>query len=191
MPAAQDARPTIKVWDVLVRVGHWTLVAGITGAWFVHGKWHEWLGYTVLAVVAVRIVWGLIARSHSSHTDNTNYARFSQFVKSPAATLLYAKQIITHQEPRHIGHNPLGGWMIVVLLLTITGVCVSGWLYTTDRFWGEQWVETLHEGLAYIMLALVALHISGVVFSSIRHGDNLLAAMMHGKKRAPESGDVT
>ena len=188
MPLAQDAKPSIGVWDVLVRVGHWSLVGGIAGAWFVHGKWHEWLGYSVLAVVAVRIVWGLIARDNPG---NTNYARFSQFVKSPAATLLYTRQIITHQEPRHIGHNPLGGWMIVALLLTISGVCVSGWLYTTDRYWGIKWVEDMHEGLAYAMLTLVALHISGVVFSSIRHGENLLAAMLHGKKRAPESGDVT
>jgi cytochrome b len=179
-----SARPDIKVWDALVRVGHWTLAAGIVATWFVHGKWHEWLGYAVMAVVAVRIVWGLAG------SRSTSYARFTQFVRSPAATMNYAKQLVNHSEPRHLGHNPLGGWMIVALLLTIIGVCLTGWLYTTDRFWGEAWVEELHEGLSNVLLALVALHIGGVIFSSLRHGENLVAAMVSGRKRAPREGDV-
>ena len=175
------AQPTVKVWDALVRVGHWALVTGIAATWFVHGKWHEWLGYAVLAVVAVRIVWGFIG---------TRYARFGQFVCSPVHTLRYSGQILRHQEPRHLGHNPLGGWMIVMLILTITAVCVTGWLYTTDRYWGEQWVEDLHVALTNVLLGLVALHIVGVIFSSLRHGENLVAAMVHGKKRAPSADDV-
>jgi cytochrome b len=177
-----SGRPGVKVWDTLVRVGHWTLVIGIAAAWFTRGKWHEWLGYTVLAVVALRMVWGMVG---------SRYARFAQFVRSPAHTLRYGKQILAHQEPRHLGHNPLGGWMIVALLLTIAGVCVTGWLYTTDRFWGEQWMEQLHEVLANAMLALVALHIGGVIFSSLRHGENLVVSMLNGRKRAPGPGDVS
>jgi len=179
-----SAGPDIKVWDRLVRVGHWTLVIGITTTWFVHGKWHEWLGYAVLAVVALRIVWGVAG------PRSTRYARFTQFVRSPAATMDYAKQIINHSEPRHLGHNPLGGWMIVALLLTIVGVCLTGWLYTTDRFWGEAWVEELHEGLTNVLLALAVLHIGGVIFASLRHGENLVKAMLNGRKRAPGPGDV-
>ena len=185
MAAGGSGKPDVKVWDPLVRIGHWALVVGIVATWFVHGKWHEWLGYTVLAVVTLRIVWGLVARGGS------RYARFVQFVHSPAQTRDYTRQILRHSEPRHLGHNPLGGWMIVALLATITGICVSGWLYTTERFWGVGWVEDLHEGLTNFLFVLVALHIGGVIFSSLRHGENLVAAMVSGRKRAPGSGDIT
>ncbi len=181
MSGRPDAKPTVKVWDLLVRVGHWSIVIGIVAAWFTRGKWHEWIGYAVLAIIAVRIVWGLIG---------SRYARFTQFVHSPEATLDYGKQILAHQEPRHLGHNPLGGWMIVALLVTLAGVCVTGWLFTTDRFWGVEWMEELHEGLTYFLLGLAALHVSGVIFSSLRHRENLVAAMIHGHKKPPGPGDV-
>ncbi len=180
----QDSKPAVKVWDLLVRIGHWSLVAGIATAWFIHGKWHEWVGYAVLGIVVVRVLWGLVARGSS------RYARFSQFVRPPARTLDYTRQILAHQEPRHLGHNPLGGWMIVALLLTIIGVCASGWLYTTDTYWGEKWVEELHEALTNVLLALVALHVGGVIFSSWRHGENLVTAMIHGRKRAAGERDI-
>ena len=178
----KESKPAVKVWDLLVRIGHWTIVAGVITAWFTRGKWHEWIGYAVLAIIALRIVWGLIG---------SRYARFTQFVHSPKATLDYGKQVLAHQESRHLGHNPLGGWMIVALLVTLAGVCVTGWLFTTDRFWGVEWMEELHEGLTYFLFGLVTLHVSGVIFSSLRHRENLLAAMIHGRKKAPGPGDVT
>ena len=181
MSAHDTGRTNVKVWDLLVRAGHWALLIGIFAAWFTQGKWHEWLGYAVLGIVLVRIVWGLIG---------SRYARFTQFVRSPAATLDYTGQILAHREPRHLGHNPLGGWMTVVLLIMITAVCATGWLFTTDRFWGVEWVEELHEWLTNAMFALVALHVCGVIFSSIRHGENLEAAMFSGRKRAPADNDV-
>jgi len=174
----------VRVWDLPVRIGHWTLVLGIVAAWLTRhgaGKWHEWLGYAALGVVTLRVVWGL---------TGSRYARFSQFVRSPATTAQYAKQILNGSEPRHIGHNPLGGWMVVALIVAIAGVCASGSLYTTDQYWGVKWVEELHEGLTNFLLALVALHIGGVIFSSLRHGENLFAAMIHGRKRGAGEGDV-
>ncbi|MEQ1775363.1 MAG: cytochrome b/b6 domain-containing protein [Burkholderiales bacterium] len=183
MPAGGDSKPAVRVWDLLVRIGHWSLVIGIVAAWFTRGKWHEWLGYAVLGIVVLRIVWGLIARGGS------RYARFTQFLRSPAGTLQYTKQILSYCEPRYLGHNPLGGWMIVALLITIIGVCATGWLYTTERFWGIEWVEELHEGLTNFLIALVGLHIGGVIFSSWRHGENLVAAMINGRKRTGD-GDV-
>lgn len=175
----------IRVWDGLVRVAHWSLMLGICAAWFTRhgpGRWHEWIGYAVLAVVAVRLIWGF---------TGSRYARFAQFVHPPASTLQYAKDLIAHREARHLGHNPLGAWMIVALLLTTIAVCVTGWLYTTDRFWGVTWMEVLHEWLSHTLFTLAALHISGVVFSSLRHGENLVATMLHGNKRAPGPDDVT
>lgn len=181
MSGGPDGKPPVKVWDLLVRTGHWPIVIGIVAAWFTRGKWHEWIGYAVIAVVAVRVLWGLVG---------SRYARFAQFIHSPGNTLRYGKQILDHREPRHIGHNPLGGWMIVALLVTLSGVCITGWLFSTDRFWGVEWMEELHEWLTYFLLGLAAPHIGGVVFSSLRHKENLVASMLQGRKRAPEPQDI-
>jgi cytochrome b len=168
-----------NVWDPVVRIGHWLLVSSVAGAWLTRGPgdWHVRIGYVALAVVAVRLVWGWIGPAR---------ARFREFVLSPAVTLLYARQVLAGTERRHLGHNPLGGWMIVALLLDVALVGVTGWMFTTDRYWGVQWVERLHELLADALLVLVALHVSGVLYASWRHRENLVAAMIHGRKRGPE-----
>jgi cytochrome b len=169
---------TMRVWDPLVRIGHWLLALSILSAWLTRhspGPWHEWLGYAALAIVAVRLVWGLIGGP---------YARFSGFVRSPRTTLSYVEALIHGREEPSVGHNPLGAWMIVALLATVTAVCATGWLYTTDRYWGVEWVETLHSTLTDLLFVLAALHVAGVVHASWRHRENLIAAMFHGRKRA-------
>jgi cytochrome b len=178
----------VRVWDPLVRIAHWGLAAGVLGAWLtgeMDGRTaaalHEWLGYAVLAVIALRVPWGWIG---------TRYARFSQFVRPPRQTLAYARALVAGGAPRHVGHNPLGGWMIVALLVMAAATALSGWLYVTDRFRGEEWLEETHEALADGLIALVALHLAGVAFSSLRHGENLVRAMITGRKRAPAPGDV-
>jgi len=179
VPAANQ-----KVWDPLVRVLHWTLVASVLLSWITRdggGLWHEWTGYVALGVVAVRFIWGWTGPAR---------ARFAAFVRSPAATLGYAQRVLSHREPRHLGHNPLGGWMVVALLADVALTGLSGWLYTTDRFWGVEWVEELHEAFANALLPLVALHVAGVIFTSWRHRENLVAAMVHGRKRPPVADDV-
>jgi cytochrome b len=171
------------VWDPLVRVCHWLLVAAVAVAWFTRkggGLWHEWAGYVSLAIVAVRLIWGCCG---------TPNALFSNFVRSARVTLGYARAMLVGREARYLGHNPLGAWMIVVLLLDVVLVGTSGWLYTTDRFWGVEWVENLHASLAEILLWLIAAHIAGVVYASLRHRENLIAAMLHGRKRAAQSND--
>ena len=167
----------MKVWDPLVRIGHWLLVLSIVLAWLTRageGDWHEWIGYVSLAVIAVRVAWGWLGTSH---------ARFGEFVRSPAITLRYSRQLLAGREPRYIGHNPVGGWMIIALLLDAALTGISGWLYTTDRFWGVEWIETVHSTLADSLLLLAAAHVAGVTFSSWRHRENLVAAMFHGRKR--------
>jgi cytochrome b len=168
----------VKVWDPLVRLGHWALVAGIAVAWLTREGargLHEQIGYVVLAIVAVRLLWGF---------SGTQYARFAQFVRSPATTWAYARQVLADREPRHLGHNPLGGWMTVVLLAMIALVALSGWLYTTDAFWGVKWVADLHQALSDLLLIFIAVHVAGVLFTSYRQRENLVAAMLHGRKRA-------
>ena len=175
--APRAATPTIVVWDPLVRLGHWTLAACVLLSWATGegGKrLHEWLGYAAGAAVALRVLWGFAG---------PRFARFADFVRGPRATLAYAQLLLAGREPRHLGHNPLGGWAIVALLALTALTAWSGWLYTTDAYWGVEWVGELHEALADVLLALIALHLAGVALASWRHRENLVVAMLHGRKR--------
>jgi cytochrome b len=167
----------IPVWDLAVRVLHWSIVLTVAAAWLTRhspGGWHEWLGYATLAIVAARTAWGFLGRGH---------ARFADFLRAPAATCEYARAVVEAREDRHLGHNPLGAWMVVALLALVALVGFTGWLYTTDRYWGIAWVERLHSTLSDVLFVFVALHILGVLFTSKRHRENLLASMVHGRKR--------
>jgi len=177
------AAPTIKVWDAFVRFCHWALVLSILGAWLTRhapGRAHEWIGYASLAIITARIVWGVVGSGH---------ARFRDFLTSPRATWRYTRQVMSRSEPRHVGHNPLGGWMILALLTTVALTGFTGWLYTTDRFWGIEWVEELHSTLADLLLVLAGVHIAGALYASFRHRENLIGAMFHGRKRADVAVD--
>jgi len=173
----------MKVWDPLVRVCHWGVAASVAASWWTSGtwggqqRWHERVGYAVAALVAVRLLWGFVGSRH---------ARFGDFVRSPRRTLAYARRVLAGTEERHLGHNPLGGWMALALWATVAGACATGWLYTTDAFFGIAWVETAHQVLAWTVVALVPLHLAGVVLASLRHRENLVAAMLGGSKRPPD-----
>lgn len=175
--AGVDAPDQVRVWDLVVRLAHWPLVAAVVATWFTRhaGAWHEWIGYFALGVVALRVVWGIVGTQH---------ARFADFVRAPSATAAYARQVIAGNETRYLGHNPLGGWMVVCLLGAVFLSGFTGWMYTTDRFWGIEWVETMHRYTAYALYGLAGLHVAGVVFTSLKHGENLVAAMITGRKRA-------
>ena len=176
------------MWDLFVRIAHWTLAVCVLTAW-ITAEWkfesaepiHEWGGYAVLLVIALRIVWGCVG---------SRYARFAQFAIGPSRTLAYAKAVVRGVEPRYLGHNPLGAWMIVALLATAALASLSGWLSITDRFWGVAWVQDTHHVLGDGLIALVSLHVAGVVYTSLRQRENLVAAMLSGLKRPAEPGDV-
>ncbi len=175
---------TVRIWDPLVRAFHWCLVASFAIAWLSAEEiksLHLWAGYAAAALIGFRIVWGLIG---------SRYARFTQFVRSPWTVAAYLRDIVRGNEHRYLGHNPAGGAMILALILAMGGLCLTGWLYTTDAYWGEEWVEETHEFLANLLLALVGLHVAGVLIASYRHRENLVRAMLTGRKRAPETGDI-
>ena len=177
-----------RVWDALVRSLHWLLAACVCVAW-ASGHWssrwfeeiHHTAGYVAAAVVAVRITWGFVGG---------RYARFVQFVRGPRAVWAYTRELFAGREPRHVGHNPLGGVMALALLACVAGLGVSGWLSLTDAYWGDPVVSGVHEVLAWALLALVMLHLAGVVFTSLRHRENLVRAMFDGRKPAPGPHDV-
>lgn len=168
----------VKVWDPLVRVFHWSLVLAFFGAYLLGddgGQLHQALGYTVLGLVAFRLIWGVIGSRH---------ACFINFIPSYQTTQGYLKDVAAHREARYLGHNPAGAVMIVALLLALIGIGTSGWLMTTDAFWDSDWMEAVHEILVNGTLLLVGLHVAGVVFSSWRHRENLVRAMFTGRKRS-------
>lgn len=175
----------MKVWDLPVRVLHLALIAGVAGAWVTTEKWthrHEAIGYAVLVVVLLRLVWGVCGSAQ---------ARFGQFVRGPRATFAYLAALLRGRAARYLGHNPLGGWMVLLLLACVLAVGTTGWLCSTDRYWGDETIFALHSGLAWALVGLVALHVTGVVAMSLRQRENLVAAMLHGRKREAHEGDVS
>lgn len=176
LSAAADRPETLKVWDPFVRVFHWSLVVSFFGAYFLEGgdPPHKWLGYIALGLVAARIVWGFIGRK---------YARFSNFVPSPRRFIAYVRDAVQRREARYLGHNPAGAVMIVALICGVIASSVTGWMLTTDAYWGNELVEELHEVIANVTVALVVFHVAGAIYESIRHRENLILAMITGRKR--------
>jgi cytochrome b len=116
----QTAGKTIRVWDPVIRIGHWTLVLAFFTAYFTEDDFltlHVWAGYVVGAVIGIRLVWGFVGSKH---------ARFSDFVRSPVAAFRYLRLLTRHKAPRYLGHNPAGGLMIVALLVSVSGAVYSG-----------------------------------------------------------------
>jgi cytochrome b len=195
-PGSSDGE--LVVWDPLVRVFHWSLVASFTVA-YLSGEGemldlHAWSGYIIGALILFRLLWGLVGPRH---------ARFADFVFTPATILAYGRDLLHGQAQRYLGHNPLGGAMVIALLLmltlaTITGIALygatetagplAGILRGTSHGFGEA-LEEVHEFFSNLTLILVALHIGGVFVSSLLHSENLVRAMITGRKRArlPES----
>jgi cytochrome b len=178
---AEAADPTedgmVRVWDPFVRLFHWSLVALFAAAYLTGDELdraHEILGYAIVALLVARIGWGFIGSEH---------ARFSDFVRGPSTVLGYARDTIAGKARRYIGHNPLGGVMVLLLIAGLLVTAGTGWLITVGE--GEsEWLEELHEIAANGMLLLIALHVGGVVWSSVMHGENLVWAMITGQKRA-------
>jgi cytochrome b len=174
----------LPVWPPAVRFGHWALAASVLGCLLLHegGAWHERLGYAALALA--------LGRSALGWLGGTRHLRFAAFVRGPAVTWAYARALLARREPRHLGHNPLGGWMVVALLLAAALAGASGALYTTDRYWGDDTVYALHRIAGWSFAVLVPLHLGGVVLTSILQRENLLRALLSGRKRAAAAGDI-
>ena len=167
----------IKVWDPLVRVFHWSLATLFVTAYLTGedgGQVHIAAGYAIAGLIALRIGWGFVGPRH---------ARFSSFVQSPREVLAYLRDVARLRAPRYLGHNPAGGAMIIALLVMLGGTGITGYMTTTDAFWGAKWVEEVHETFAALTVGLVVLHVLGVFLSSLLHGENLVKSMITGWKR--------
>jgi cytochrome b len=174
-----EGRARTLVWDAPVRVFHWLLVASFAAAYLTaeSERWrlvHVTAGYTMAGLVAFRIVWGVVG---------TRHARFTDFVRGPRAILAYLKSLVSRHPEHHAGHNPAGALAIIGLLLLAAVTTASGWA-TYNEVAGD-WLEEVHEAFANGMLLLVIVHVAAVVLSSWLHRENLVGAMIHGRKPAP------
>lgn len=171
----------MKVWDPFVRIFHWSLAAGFGANALVlddDGKAHQWLGYAVVVLVLLRVLWGLVG---------TRYARFTSFPPSLSQSMSQLREMIGGIRNIHVGHTPLGALMIYNLLFSMLVIGISGWLMTTDMFWGVEWPEELHEASVAWAELSVLLHVAAVVFESWRTSVNLPRAMITGCKDIPSA----
>jgi cytochrome b len=223
-------KKTVKVWDPLVRIGHWTLVVAFFTVYFTEDDLltvHVWAGYVVGAYVLIRVLWGFVGGRQ---------ARFSNFVYSPAKVFGYLKNLIARKPQHYNGHNPAGGAMVLALLLSLAGTTWTGLkLYAVEENKGplaisarqvqtpiqpidlisvakadnddedkgeeselndkdhkvdkedEEYWEELHEVFANLTLLLVFLHVVGVIVSSYIDKENLVKAMLTGKKEIDDT----
>jgi cytochrome b len=178
-----DLKTKILVWDAPVRVFHWLMVLSFFGAYLTaeSERWrlvHVTLGYTMGGLVAFRIIWGLMG---------TRYARFSNFIRGPAAVMQYVKSLLKGQPEHAIGHNPAGAVAIVLLMLLSVVIVATGWAIFNEI--GTSILSELHELTSNLMLLVVGVHVAGVAFSSWLHRENLVRAMVTGQKEgAPADG---
>ena len=175
--AIVSAPAMVPIWDVQVRIFHWSLVGLFIVAYLSADKFdrlHLIAGYSIVGLLALRVVSGFIGSPH---------ARFSDFVRSPGEVLAYLKLIRERRSPRYLGHNPAGGAMVIALMAMIGAICVTGHLMTTTAWWGSETMENAHEVLVNLTLGLIGLHLLGNFASSLLHHENLTMSMINGLKR--------
>jgi cytochrome b len=167
----------ILVWDAPTRIFHWALAASFLGAFLTaeserQRDLHVLFGYTMVGLIAFRVVWALVG---------TRYARFRAIAYGPAALRRYAASILRGRPERYVGHNPPGALAIPALLGLCLATAASG--YAVYEELGGEWLEEAHEVLAFATLALVGVHVVGVLASSLLHRENLVRSMITGTKR--------
>jgi cytochrome b len=206
---------SVKVWDIGVRLFHWSLVALFLVAYLSgegeeegsSAEIHAWAGYIIIGLLIFRIVWGLIGSRH---------ARFSDFVYRPSTIIAYLKSMLAGQPRHYLGHNPAGGAMVIMMLIALAAISWTGLkayqaegkgplaatveivpVAAAEEEWGEygehegneseEFWEEAHEAAVNFTLLLIVLHLGGIVASSLLSRENLARAMITGRKRNPDA----
>jgi len=196
MPLPNPNPSTVKAWDPLVRVFHWSLVFFFLLAFVTEDDWmslHVWAGYAASMLIGFRLLWGLVG---------TRNARFLSFVKSPKVVMRHLRDMLSRKPAHYLGHNPVAAVMVVALLVSIALVAFSGMALIASEGEGPlagtlfaslngETMEEIHEFFANFTLLLVFAHVAGVVVSSFLEGENLVRSMITGrKKERPQWADV-
>ena len=188
-----------RVWDVPVRVFHWALVLLIVSQITTVSlggnamEYHLLGGYSILALVLFRIVWGVVG---------TRQARFANFLRGPLAVLRYARSLTGSNHEKHAGHNPLGGWSVIAMLASVLVQAVSGlfaddeiitsgplWKYVSDDV--ASTIGAIHEANALVLLTLICIHMGAILFYLVRKKENLIVPMFSGLKTSLDTRDVS
>jgi cytochrome b len=188
-----NASGVVTVWDVPIRLFHWLMVALVAAA---YGTWrlnwmalHEQVGYALLALLLFRLLWGFFG---------SETARFSHFLASPRTAVQHLRLLLTREPDRQVGHNPAGGWMVLLLLLlllaeTLTGIYVANDIADVGPFTEivpaslANAIERSHAILWYALLAAIVLHVLAIVAYAAAKGQNLVRPMITGTKVLPTS----
>jgi len=182
----------IYIWDPLVRIFHWTLVLAFSLAFISEDDYitiHSWSGYTILSLLTIRIFWGFVGTKH---------ALFSDFVFSKTKIIQFIKNTLSFKAKRYLGHNPAGGAMVILLMISLLITACSGliifaieenqgplvFLFSNVNSFGADIAENLHEFFADFTLFLIFVHIFGVIVESLIHKENLIKSMFTGNKKA-------
>jgi cytochrome b len=188
MSIDRTASATVKAWDPLIRIFHWSLVFFVLLAFVSEDEWlnlHVLAGYTIASLIGFRLLWGLVG---------TRNARFTSFVRSPRSVWAHLKGMLSFRAVHYLGHNPVAAVMVIALLLCLVLVSFSGLVMiasegqgplagTMFASWNGEWMEEIHEFLANFTLLLIVAHVAGVLFSSLLEGENLAKAMLTGRKK--------
>ena len=188
MPIESSTHATVKAWDPLIRIFHWSLVLSVVIAFISEDDWmnvHIWAGYAIGVLIGIRLLWGLVG---------TRNARFTSFVRSRRVVMQHLKDMLAFKATHYLGHNPVAAVMVLLLLSSITLVAFSGVImlagegqgplaHSMFSSWNGEWLEEIHEFLANFTLLLIVAHVSGVIFSSLLEGENLARAMLTGRKK--------
>lgn len=186
MNAPEAAERSVHVWDLPTRLFHWSLLALVLIAWFTGGEEgvaamiHRYAGEAIAGLIVFRVIWGFTGGAR---------ARFADFAAGPSAIIAHVRDLFAKQPKRHLGHNPLGGVAVFLLLAVVAGVVVTG-LFSGDEsnagpfagLWGLELSEA-HEALFRVLQGLVVVHVLGVVVESVKAKDALVPAMITGSKR--------
>ncbi|MEI2782729.1 MAG: cytochrome b/b6 domain-containing protein [Candidatus Competibacter sp.] len=186
------ALQTVTVWDLPTRLFHWTLVALMIFQWLTAEfgsamDWHVWGGYAILALVLFRLIWGFVG---------SDTVRFRDFVRGPGTALGYVKALLRGETPLYLGHNPMGGWSIVAMLVLLlvqagTGlfanddITIEGPLYAWVSKGTSDWLTAIHKFNFNLLLLVIAVHISAVLFYLFVKRENLIHPMLSGRKHLP------
>ncbi|HKE43964.1 MAG TPA: cytochrome b/b6 domain-containing protein [Steroidobacteraceae bacterium] len=178
------------IWDLPLRVFHWLLALAVLGAWVTYKLgtqafgWHCWFGYACLVLVGFRLAWGFVG---------PRYARFANFLRGPGAAWRYARDWLSPRSIAHLGHNPLGGWMVMVLLALVAAEGVTG-LYANDEIFNtgplygyvsdaaSDRLSGWHRLLADALWYAIGLHVIAVSAYYVLRGENLVGPMITGRK---------
>lgn len=172
----RTAGGAVHVWDARIRIIHWGIAALVitdlvneSGA----NPWHRYCGYAAAALVVIRLGLGLLPSDH---------ARLTRMLSLATRALPYIKSVVAGDRGVYVGHNPLGACMAFTLWALTLLVAATGWMLRLDAFWGSESLQSVHLISAYTLAACAAVHVTGVVTTSVLYRTNLIAGMISGNK---------